>query len=176
MSCGKALEDHQCSSLQICINASLWGSLISKAKPQGKQCQRCIHIHEPFPGAARLALQVSDPKLGVARQWQQLAAGRMLCAGVAEAHLQQADDIFGQSGSKVRPKAHLFTKKQKPKLLSSQLLSSGCLRHTGTPGASREELPAHATTQPMRSHPCKRGQRWPRLAGFVQTDGHPSHN
>lgn len=119
-----------------------------------------------------LALQVSDPKLRVARQWQQLATGRMNCAGVAEARLQQADDIFGLSGGKVRPKVHLFIKRQKPKPLSSQLLSSGCVRHAGTPGASWEELPAHATTQPMRSHPCKGGQRWLRLAGFVQMDTH----
>lgn len=149
---------------------------MSKAKPQGKQCQMCIHISMPFPGAARLALQVSHPKLWVAEQWQQLATGRMLCAGMAGACLQQGGDGFGLSGGKVRPKAHLFIRRQKPKPWSPQLLSSGCLRHAATPRASWEELPAHATTQPMRSHPCKGSKRWPRLAGFIQTDGHPSHN
>lgn len=103
---------------------------MSKAKPQGKQCQMCIHISMPFPGAARLALQVSHPKLWVAEQRQQLATRRMLCAGMAGACLQQGGDVFGLSGGKVRPKAHLFIRRQKPKPWSPQLLSSGCLRHS----------------------------------------------
>lgn len=139
--------------------------VISKAKPRGKQCQMCIHIREPFPGAARLALQVSDPKLWVAEQWQQLATGRILCAGVAGVYLQQGGDIFGLSGAKVRPKAHLFIERQKPKPLASQLLSSGCLRHPQSQlggGASSSHSPTHNVI-PLRD-PLKDPERGSEMA------------
>lgn len=110
----------------------------------------CTRISEPFPGAAGLALWASDPKLGVAEQRQE--TGGTLCASVAGARLQQ-DDILGWLGGEMRPKAHLFIKRQKPEPSSSQLLSSGCLRHADIPMAGREEVPAHAITQPVRSAP-----------------------
>lgn len=68
LTCGKALEDYQWLSLQTCISVSLWGSLVPRAKPQGKQRWMCIHTRETFPGAARLALWGSDLKLRVAGQ------------------------------------------------------------------------------------------------------------
>lgn len=119
----------------------------------------CIRTSEPFPGAAGLALWASDPKLGVAGQQQ--ATGGTLCASVTGARLQQDSDILGLSGGEA-VKARPSIKRQKPEPLSSQRLSSGCLRQADIPAASREEVPAHAITRPMRSaskHPraCLRG-------------------
>lgn len=111
----------------------------------------CIRTSEPFPGAARLALCASDPKLGVAGQQQ--ATGGMLRASMAGACLHQDGDIFGLLRGEARPKARPFIKRQKPEPLSSQLLSSGCLRHADIPVASQEEVPAHAITRPMRLAP-----------------------
>lgn len=109
---------------------------------------------KPFPGAAGLARCVSVPKLGVA------AAATVdrgtLCASVAGARLQQDGDIFGLFGGEVRPKARLCLKRQKPEPSSSQLL-----RHADIPGASQEEVPAHAITRPVRSAPRKpRASPW----------------
>lgn len=99
-------------------------------------------------------LWASDPKLGVAGQRQGI--GGTLCASVAEARLRQ-DDVLGRLGGEARPKARPFIKRQIPEPSSSQLLRSGCLRHADIPTAGREEVPAHAITQPVRSAPKNHG-------------------
>lgn len=103
----------------------------------------------------------------MAGQRQQQAIGGTLCASVARARLRQ-DDILGRLGGEARPKARPFIKRQKPEPSSSQLLGSGCLRHADITTAGREEVPAHAITQPVRSAPKKSqsmsaglGHTWP---------------
>lgn len=105
-----------------CTDISLLGSLVPRAQPQGRQCWMCVHMGEPFPGTAGLALWVSDPSLGVAGQRQTMAG--TLCTSMAGARLQLDSDILGRLRGETRPKARLLIKRQKPEPSSPQLLSS----------------------------------------------------